>query len=145
MLDPNLADTGDIGETTNPHGDAGQGGIMQAVTQTQHGDDDVQDWDTEVLNHVLAHILNKDKVDVSVTDDFTLFVIGNGIDDVRLLLGMLEDDFKSMGHDIDFKTFHTLQALSKMCNEQVLDVMSGDDKNMCFLNLEKRMVMRCDV
>ena len=77
--DPNLADTGNIGETTNPHGDAGRGSIAQVVTQTQRSDDDFQDWDTEVLNHVLVHVLNKDKVDVSASNDFTVFVIGNGI------------------------------------------------------------------
>ena len=96
--DPNLMDTSDGGETTNPHGDTGCGGVAQAVTQSQHGNDDVQDWDTEVLNHTFVHILNKDKVDVSVTNDFTLFVIRNGIDDACLLLAMLEDDFESMEH-----------------------------------------------
>ena len=64
-------------------------------------------------------------------------MIANGIDNVRLLLTMLEDEFKSMEHDIDFKTFHTLQVLNKMYNEQILDMMSKDDKNMWFLNLGK--------
>ena len=41
--DPDLANTGDIGGN-DPHGDTGRSGITQAVTQTQHGDDDAQDW-----------------------------------------------------------------------------------------------------
>ena len=50
------------------------------------------------MNHILVHILNKDEADVSVTNDFALFVIGNGIDDACLLLIVSEDDFESMGH-----------------------------------------------
>ena len=84
--DPNLVDTSDIGETTNPHGDAGRGSVTQAVTQSQRGDNNMQNWDLEVLNHVLVHILDKDKVNTNATKDFTAFVIGNGIDDVRFLL-----------------------------------------------------------
>ena len=41
-----------------------------------------------------------------------------------------------MGHDINFKTFHTLQTLNKMHNEQILDTVSEDDENLWFLNLE---------
>ena len=68
-----------------PHGDAGLSGIAQAVTQTQCGDDDqTQDWDTEVLSHALAHVLNKDKLDPITTDEFTAFMLGNGIDNACL-------------------------------------------------------------
>ena len=103
---PSLIDSGNGGETADPHGDAGCGSIAQGVTQTQRSDDDQnQDWDKEVLNHTLTHILDKDKLDANATNKFAVFVIGNGFDDVCLLLTMLEDDFKLMGHDIDFKTF----------------------------------------
>ena len=94
------------------------------------------------MNCALVHVLDKDQVKASATNDFTVFVIANRIDDVRLLLTMSEDDFKSIGYDIDFKTFRTLQALNKMYNEQILDTMSKEDKNMWFLNLGKQMVMR---
>ena len=136
-----MVDTSDsVGN--NPHGEMGRSGITQAVTQIQCGDDNAQDWDAEVLSHALVHVLNKDQVEASTTNDFAVFVIANGIDDACLLLTMSEDDFKSMGYDVDFKTFCTLQALNKMYNEQILDTMSKDDKNMWFLNLGKQMVMR---
>ena len=141
LPDPSLVDAGDSGGN-DPHGEIGCGGVMQAATQFQHGDDDDQDWDAEVLNHVLVHILDKDQVEASATNDFATFVITNRIDDVRLLLTMLEDDFKLMGYKIDFKTFRTLQTLDKMCNKQILDTMSKDDENVWFLNLGKQTVMR---
>ena len=136
-----MVDTGDSGRN-DPHGDTGHGGVKQAVTQIQHSDDDAQDWDAEVLNHALVHVLDKDQVEARVTDDFTVFVITNGIDDVCLLLTMSEDDVKSMGYDIDFKTFRTLQDINKMYNKQILDVMSKDDENVWFLNFGKQTVIR---
>ena len=140
VLDPGLVDTNDSGRI-NPRGDTGRSSIMQAVTQMQCGDADAQDWGAEVLNHVLVHILDKDQVETSATNDFTVFVIANGIDNMCLLLTVLKDCFKSMGYDIDLKTLRTLQALNKMHNEQVSDAMSKDDKNMWFLDLEKQTVM----
>ena len=114
--DPNLVDTGDSGETTNLHCDTGRGGISQAVTQSQRSTNNAQDWDLEILNHALVHILDKDKVDTNATNDFTVFLIGNGVNDARFLLTMSEDDFKAMGYDINFKTFRSLQAVNKMYN-----------------------------
>ena len=113
--DPDLVDTSDIGGN-NPHGNMGCSDVMQAITQTQRGDTDAQDWDAEVLNRVLVHVLNKEQVDACATNDFTVFVITNRIDNMRLLFSMLEDDFKSMGYYIDFKTFCTLQVLNKIHN-----------------------------
>ena len=144
--DPSMVDASDSGRN-DPHGDASRGDITQAVTQTQHGDDDIQDWDAKALSHVLVHVLDKDQVEASATNDLTVFVITNGIDDVRVLLTVLEDDFKLMGYNINFKSFRTLQTLNKMYNEQILDAMSEDNKNMWFLRLGKRTVMRhmmCD-
>ena len=69
-------------------------------------------------------------------------VIDKGNDDVCLLLTVSEDDFKSMGRDVDFKVFRALQVLNKMHNEQVSDKTSKDDKNMWFLNPGKCTVMR---
>ena len=75
--DPDLVDTGDMAEMVNPQVDMGHGGVMQAVTQTQcNNSDTTQDWDTEVLNHALVHVLDKDKMNGDVTNDFTVFVIG---------------------------------------------------------------------
>ena len=130
-----MVDTGDSGGN-DPHGETGHGSVTQPITQIQRGDDDAQDWDAEVLNHALVHVLDKDQVEASASDDFAVFVIANGIDNVRLLWTMSEDNFKSMGYDIDFKTFCALQAVNKMHNKQILDTISKDDKNMWFLNLE---------
>ena len=141
LPDPSPVDTGDSGRN-NSHCEMGRIGVMQAVAQIWHGDNDAQDWDAEFLNHVLVHILNNDQVEASATNDFTVFVIANGIDDVRLLLTVSKDDFKLMGHHIDFKTFRALQALNKMCNEQVSDALPKDNEKMWFLNLGKRTVMR---
>ena len=140
MPDPIMVDAR-VGGRNNPHGDASYGNITQAVSEIQHGDDDFQDWDTIVLNHVLVNILDKDQVDANATNDFTVFVIANNLDDVRLILALLEDDYQSMAYDIDFKTFRTLQTLNKMCDEQVLDAMSKEDKNTWFLNVNERNVM----
>ena len=90
----------------------------------------------------MAHILNKDKLDATAANKCAVFVIGNGFDYVHLLLTMLEDDFKLMGYDVNFKTFQSLQALNKMCNEQVSDSMSEDDENVWFLGLSKHMLMQ---
>ena len=46
-----------------------------------------------------------------------------------------------MGCDIDLKTFCAPQTSNKMCNEQILDVMSKSDENMWFLDLGKQAVM----
>ena len=126
----------------DPHGDASCGNVTQAVAHIQHDDDDIQDWDAIVLNHVLANNLDRNRVDASATNDFTVFVIANAMDDVRLLLTMSEDNYKSMGYGIDFKTFHTLQTINKMYNKQISDSMSKDDKNMWFLDLNEQIVMR---
>ena len=40
-----------------------------------------------------------------MTDEFTAFVHGEGIDNVHLLLTVMKEAFKSMGFDIDFKHF----------------------------------------
>ena len=50
---------------------------------------------------MLAKILDKERVDANATNDFTVFMIGHGIDDVRHILTMSEDDFNSMGYDIN--------------------------------------------
>ena len=107
MPDPIVADTGDSGGN-DPHGDASCVDVTQAILDVQHGNDDAQDWNVEILNPVLVNILDKERVDANATDDFTVFVITNGIDDVRFLLTMSEDDFNLMGYDIDFKTFRAL-------------------------------------
>ena len=57
---------------------------------------------------------------------------------------MSDEDYQSMGYNIDFKTFRTLQTVIKIYNEQILESMSEEeDKNMWFVNLNKRIVMRC--
>ena len=81
--DPSLVDTGDSEEMADPHGDAGVGGIMQAIAQTQCNDTDkTQDWDTEVWNHALVHVLDKEKLDANATNESTAFAHGQGFDDV---------------------------------------------------------------
>ena len=136
MPDLSMVDTG-VSGGNDPHGDHSCGGVTHIVTQIQRGDDDIQDWDAKVLNHMLVNVLDKDWV------DFMAFVIANGMEDDRLLLTMLEDDYKSIGHNIHFKTFRTSQTVNKMCNEQILDTVSEDDKNMWFFNLNKQFVMHC--
>ena len=74
MPDPILVDTG-VSGGNDPHGDASRGGVAQAISDIQRGDDDSQDWDTIVLNHVLVYVLDKDWVDASVTDDFMWQVV----------------------------------------------------------------------
>ena len=105
--DPSLIDTADS------HGVLGHGSVAQAVTQSQCNDaDTTQDWDSEVLNHELVHVHNKDKLGAYATNKFMVFVIGQGIDSMCLLLTMSEDSFKSMGCDVYFETFWSLQALN---------------------------------
>ena len=140
-LDPSLVDTGDSGRN-NPHGEMGSGGVVQAIAQIQCDDDDTQDWDAKVLSHALVHILDKDKLDTDATNKFTVFVIGEGIDDAHLLLTVLEDDFKSMRNHIEFKTFQSPPALNSTCDKQVSDSMSNDNENMWFLGLSKHTLMQ---
>ena len=90
---------------------------------------------------MLVKILDKERVDANATDDFTVFVIANGIDDVRYLLTMSEDNFNVMGYDIDFKTFRMLQTLNKMCNEDITEETDEANESLWFLGLAKRNVM----
>ena len=113
MPDLSMADTG-ISGGNDPHGDASHENVAHTIAHIQRNDDDIQDWDAEVLNHMLGNVLDKDQVDANVTNDFAAFVIMNAMDDVCLLLMMSEDDHKLMGYDIDFKTFRALQ-LSTRC------------------------------
>ena len=138
--DPNVVDTGDSGGNII-HGDASRSGVAQPIAQSQRGNADDQDWNAEILNHVLVHVLDKEQVHAGATNDFTVFVIANGIDDAHFLLTVEEDDFNSMGHDINFKTFCALQTLKKMLNKQISDIMSEDDENVWFLNLGKWTVI----
>ena len=63
----------------DPHGDVSRADVTQDVSDIQRGDDDdnVHDWDFEILNHVLVKILDKERVDAHASDDFTVFVITN--------------------------------------------------------------------
>ena len=136
-----LHNIGDEEETANPHGDMGCGSVTQVVTEPQHDDSDMtQNWCAEILNHALVHILNKDKMGTGATNDFVVFIMGQGIDNVHIMT-MSEDNFKSMGCNIDFKMFWSPQALNKMHNKQVLDAMLESDENMWFLDLSKCMLM----
>ena len=81
MLDPILVDTG-VSGGNNPHGDASRGDITQAISDIERDDDDSQDWGTTVLNHMLVNVLDKDWVEASATNDFTVFVIANDMDDL---------------------------------------------------------------
>ena len=82
MPDTNVIDAGN-GGGNDPHGDASRADITRDVWDVQHGgDDDTQDWSMEILNHVLVDILDKERVDANATDEFTVFVITNRIDDV---------------------------------------------------------------
>ena len=69
MPDPSMVDTR-VSGGNDPHGDASHGDVTQAVTHIQRDDVDIQDWDAIVLNHVLANVLDKDRVDASATNDF---------------------------------------------------------------------------
>ena len=80
----------------DPNGDASHADVTRDVSDVQRGGDgDVQDWNFEILNHVLVKILDKERVDANATNDFTVFVMANRIDDVRCLLTMSEDDFNA--------------------------------------------------
>ena len=147
MPETTVVSAGDSGGNDS-HGDTSRANVTQDVLDIQRGnDDDVHDWNFKILNHVLVEILDKERVDASATDDFTVFVITNRIDDVRYLLMMTEGDFHAMGHLIDFKTFRLLQTMNKMCNKVVTDVMDETTESLWFLGLEKNNIMRymlCD-
>ena len=82
MPETAVVDAGDSGGN-DPHGDASRADVARDVLDIQRGgDDDVHDWNFEILNHVLVEILDKEQVDANATNDFTVFVITHGIDDV---------------------------------------------------------------
>ena len=82
MPETTVVDAGDSGGN-NPHGDASRANVTRDVLDVQcSGDDDAPDWNVEILNHVLVNILDKEQVNADATDDFTMFVIMHGIDDV---------------------------------------------------------------
>ena len=142
MPDPTVVDASNRGGN-DPHGDTSRADVTRDVLDNQRGgDDDVHDWSMEVLNHVLVKILDKEQVDANATNDFTVFVITHGIDDVRYILMMSEEDFNTMGYVIDFKTFCMPQTLNKMYNEDVTEETDKMNESLWFLGLEKRNVMR---
>ena len=56
----------------DPHGDTSHADVTQDVSDIQRGDDDdVHDWDFEILNHVFVEILDKERVDAHASDAFT--------------------------------------------------------------------------
>ena len=78
----------------------------KVVTQSQCNVSSMTwDRDAEVLDHMLAHILDKDGIYADATNNFMAFVIQQGVDDVCLIVTMSEDNFKSIRCDIDFKKF----------------------------------------
>ena len=91
---------------------------------------------------MLVKILDKERVDTNATDDFTLFVITHGIDNVRHLLTMSKEDFNSMGCDIDFNAFRMLQTLNKMYNKDITEETDKANESLWFLGLKKCNVMR---
>ena len=142
MRETTMISAGDSGGN-DPHGDTSHADVTQDVSDIQRGgDDDGHDWDSEILNHVLVEILDKERVDAHATDDFTVFVITNGIDNVRYLMMMEEGDFHAMGHLIDFKTFQLLQTLNKMYNEVVTNEADKTMESLWFMGLKKRDIMR---
>ena len=70
VLDPSVVDAGDSGRN-DPHGETSCDDVTQAITQFQCSDDDGRDWDAEVLNHALVHVLDKGQVEASATTNFT--------------------------------------------------------------------------
>ena len=84
--DLSLVNIENVTEMADHCGDAGCGGKTQAVTQSQCCVSSMTwDWDAEVLDHVLAHVLDKDGISADTTNDFATFVTQQGIDDVRLI------------------------------------------------------------
>ena len=141
MPETTTVGAGDSGGN-DPHGDASRADVTRDVSDIQRDDDDdIQDWNFEILNHVLVKILDKEQVDAHASDAFTVFVITNSFDDIRFLLMMTEGDFHAMGHLIDFKTFSLLQALNKMYNEFITDGTDETTESTWFLGLKKRDVM----
>ena len=71
MPETTVVGAGDSGGN-DPHGDVSRADVTQDVSDIQHGDDDddIHDWNSEVLNHVLVEILDKERVDAHASDDF---------------------------------------------------------------------------
>ena len=85
-------------EMANPHGDTGRGSKTQAIAQTQHNIfPTTEDWDAEILNHMLVHVLDKDMMDANVTNKFVPFLMHQRFDNIWFIVTMSQEDFKSMG------------------------------------------------
>ena len=66
MITPSVVGAGDSGGN-DPHGEVSRADVTQDVSDIQRGnDDDVHDWDSEILNHVLVEILDKERAFWSV-------------------------------------------------------------------------------
>ena len=71
--DPSLVDMENVMETTNHNGDVGHDGKTQAIGQSQRNvSSTTWDWDAEFLDCVLAHVLNKDRINADL-----MWVIGH--------------------------------------------------------------------
>ena len=71
-------------------------------------------------------------MDTNVTNDFALFLMHQGLDDIQFTVAVNQEDFKSVGHDVNFMMFQSSQALNKMCNKEPPDTMLEADEQMWF-------------
>ena len=118
------------------------GGGNPGETTTDISTMDDKDWDIEIFNHVLVQVLGKNELDANATDDFNRFLVREAIDDVRLLMTLDEEDYKSMGFNIDFPTFRLLQALNKRYNEEIDASTPETTERMWFFDQTKNKTMR---
>ena len=101
-------------ETANPCGDTARCVDTKAIIQIQcNTEPTTKDWDSGVLNHVLVQVLDEEEMDTNMTNEFMLFLMCQGLDNVQFVMTVSQEDFESMGHDINFTMFQILQALAR--------------------------------
>lgn len=66
-----------------------------------------KEWDLEILNHMFVHVLDKDTLDAKATNEFRLFWMHQGFDDIQFIMTMNKEDIKTMGHDVNFIMFQS--------------------------------------
>ena len=134
--DPEFDDGGgDPTQQGDRHGDADETHGAPAAPVTRR-------LNYDLLNHVLTAVLNREPVSDSATDPLTCFVRDQGLNDIRMVISMDQEDFKAMGFDIDFATYRSLQTMNRWYNEAISNETEIDEEYDWFMSLTDAKLMR---
>ena len=97
-----------------------------------------------ILHHVIANVIGhgREPRKGEPEDSLMQFVVLNGIPDIRVLLTMSVDEFRSLGYDPVYTIRRSLATINKWYHEDSVADMDEDDEVAWFWSLTKNGLMR---